>query len=281
MESFIEILKAIFFGIVEGITEWLPISSTGHLILLNEIMPLNVSDEFLELFEVVIQLGAIMAVIILFFNKLWPFKFKKEENESIIKKDVIAIWVKVLIACIPAAIIGLILDDWISDNFFNYITVSITLIIYGILFIILEILHKNKSFKTETVADISYNTALLIGIIQLLSLIPGTSRSGVTILGAMILGCSRTASAEFSFYLSIPIMFGASILKGCKFFLDNGMISSNELIILLSGMIMAFVVSMACIKGLMAFIKKHDFKIFGIYRIILGIIIIAFFLIRY
>lgn len=280
MERFIEIIKTIIYGIVEGISEWLPISSTGHMILLREIMPLDVSDAFWDFFLVAIQLGAIFAVIILFFSKLNPIRFKREEGETLLKKDVLIIWAKVLIACLPAAVIGLIFDDKLDEIFYNFTSVSIVLIVYGVLFIILEIWNKKRSFKYETVADITFNMAILIGLIQLLALIPGTSRSGATILGAMLLGCSRTASAEFSFYLSIPVMLGASLFKGVKFFINCGFPTSDEIIILLIGMIIAFIVSMVCIKALMSFIKKHDFKVFGYYRIVLGVILILYFVLR-
>lgn len=275
----INIFKAILYGIVEGITEWLPISSTGHMILLDEFLKLDVSDAFWELFLVVIQLGAILAVIILFFNKLNPISFKKDEPR--IKKPVLQIWAKVLIACVPAAIIGLILDDFLNSIFYNFITVSITLILYGIIFIVVEkFIKKKEDFKVQDVAEISYKTALFIGLFQLLALIPGTSRSGVTIIGALLLGCSRTSGAEFSFYLSIPVMLGASLLKGVKFFVEGNTISGNEALILIVACLTALAVSLICIKGLMSFIKKHDFKIFGIYRIILGIILIVYFIIK-
>lgn len=273
----IEILKVILFGIVEGITEWLPISSTGHMILLEEFVNLNVTEEFWKLFLVVIQLGAILAVVYYFFSKLNPFSKTKNEEE---KKETWRLWFKVAIACVPAAIIGFILDDFLDKHLYNFLTVSLMLIVYGILFILIEIFRKNKETKVEDVKQITYKTALIIGFVQLLALIPGTSRSGVTILGAMMLGCSRTTSAEFSFFLSIPVMVGASLFKGLKFYINFGLPSGNELVLLGIGMIVAFLVSMLVIKFLMNFIKKRDFKIFGWYRIILGIILLAYFFIN-
>lgn len=269
----IEILKAILFGIVEGITEWLPISSTGHMILLDEFIHLGVSDEFYKLFQVVIQLGAILAVIVMYFKTIFPWGFKKTKQDT---KDTLNLWGKILVACIPAAIIGLLFDDWLDEHLYNSITVSITLIIYGILFIVIEIFNKKREFKINDITEMSLSTALIIGCIQLLALIPGTSRSGVTILGAMLIGCNRTVSAEFSFFLSIPVMLGASLLKAVKFFMDNT-ITTDQIIFLLVGVVVAFIVSMLVIKFLMKYIKKHDFKIFGIYRIILGIILIILF----
>lgn len=269
--EFIEILKVIILGIVEGITEWLPISSTGHMILLDEFIKLAITDDFKEMFFVVIQLGAIMAVVVLYFNKLWPFSFKEK---PVIKGETITLWLKILVACIPAAIIGLLFDDKIDALFYNYQTVSVMLIVYGVLFIIIEHMHKNKLSKINTLADISYKTAILIGMFQLLALIPGTSRSGATILGAILIGTSRTVAAEFTFFLAIPVMFGASLLKLIKFGVD---FTSNELIILGVGMVTAFVVSILAIKFLVGYIKKHDFKAFGVYRIILGVVVIVYF----
>jgi len=270
----IELLKVIFLGIVEGITEWLPVSSTGHMILVDEFIKLDVSPQFMEMFLVVIQLGAIMAVVVLYFNKLLPFDFTRQ-REHFIKKDIMILWLKILVACIPAAIIGILYDDIIDELFYNYQTVTFTLIIYGVLFIIIERLHKGKQPNITTLAQLSYKTALLIGIFQLLALIPGTSRSGATIIGAMILGSSRVIAAEFTFFLAIPVMFGASLLKLVKFGLN---FSSYELIILFTGMLVAFVTSILAIKFLMGYIKKHDFKVFGYYRIILGCIVFIYFL---
>jgi len=269
----IELIKVIFFGIVEGITEWLPISSTGHLILLEEFIKLNASDSFMEMFRVVIQLGAIMAVIVLYFNKLNPFAGKKTEVE---KKDTWSLWGKVLIACVPAAIIGILFDDKIDALFYNYITVAIMLIVYGVLFIIIEKRNKQKRVKCENLKDITVKLALLIGIFQVLALIPGTSRSGATILGAILLGASRTVAAEFTFFLAIPVMFGASLLKIIKFGL---IFTTAEIIILIIGMLVAFLVSVFAIKFLMNYIKKNDFKVFGWYRIGLGLIVLLYFLI--
>ncbi|MGN0132348.1 MAG: undecaprenyl-diphosphate phosphatase [Lachnospiraceae bacterium] len=275
----IEILKAILFGVVEGITEWLPISSTGHLILLNEFVTLDVSEEFWSMFEVVIQLGAIMAVVVLFWNQIFPFYFgkKAKENGGIIRKDVFVLWFKILAACIPAAIIGLAFDDILEAYFYNYRTVAIMLIIFGILFIIVENRNKGKKPKIRRLQDITYTTAILIGVFQLIAAVfPGTSRSGATIVGALMIGVSRTVAAEFTFFLAIPVMFGASLLKILKFgFAFTGM----ELAILLTGMIVAFIVSILVIKFLMGYIKKHDFKVFGWYRIVLGILVLVYFII--
>jgi undecaprenyl-diphosphatase len=275
----VEILKAILFGIVEGITEWLPISSTGHLILLNEFVTLNVSEEFWSMFEVVIQLGAILAVVFLFWNQIFPFYFgeKAKENGSIIRKDVFVLWFKIIVACVPAAIVGLAFDDVLEEYFYNYQTVAIMLILFGVLFIIVENYNKGKKPKIRKLADITYTTAILIGVFQLIAAVfPGTSRSGATIVGALLIGVSRTVAAEFTFFLAIPVMFGASLLKIVKFGLH---FSGMEMAILLTGMIVAFMVSVVVIKFLMGYIKKHDFKVFGWYRIILGILVLAYFLI--
>lgn len=269
----IELIKVIFFGIVEGITEWLPISSTGHLILLEEFIKLHASDAFMEMFRVVIQLGAIMAVIVLYFNKLNPLSSKKDKEE---KRETWNLWIKVIIACLPAAVIGLLFDDKIDAAFYNYITVAITLIIYGVLFILIENRNKNKKSKYENLKDITYKLALIIGVFQVLALIPGTSRSGATIIGAIMFGASRTVAAEFTFFLAIPVMFGASLLKILKF---GFMFNSSEIVILLIGMLVAFLVSILAIKFLMNYIKKNDFKAFGWYRIVLGIIVLLYFLI--
>jgi len=269
----IEIIKTIIIGIVEGITEWLPISSTGHMILVDEWINLDMTDAFKEMFLVVIQLGAIMAVVVLFFHILNPISRKKSKEE---KKDTMQIWFKVIIGVLPAAVIGLIFDDWLNDNLYNYFTVAIMLVLYGALFIVIENKNKNKQSSINSIQDLSYKTALFIGLFQVLALIPGTSRSGATILGAIILGTSRVVAAEFSFFLSIPVMFGASALKLYKYGLD---FSGSELAILLIGMVTAFIVSIVTIKFLMGYIKKHDFKIFGWYRIALGIIVIIYFLI--
>lgn len=267
----LEILKAIILGIVEGITEWLPISSTGHMILVEEFIKLNASDAFKEMFFVVIQLGAILAVVLLYFNKLNPFSLKKSKQEKI---DTINLWFKVAVGSIPAAILGLLFDDWLDEHFYNYQTVAITLIIYGILFIIIENRNKNKRAKITEFNELTYQTAFLIGIFQVLALIPGTSRSGATILGAIILGTSRYIAAEYSFFLSIPVMFGASALKLVKFGFH---FTDMEIAILFTGMAVAFVISVIAIRFLMGYIKRNDFKAFGWYRIVLGILVIAYF----
>jgi len=271
--NFIEILKVVIIGIIQGITEWLPVSSTGHMILADEFIKLNVSPEFKEMFLVVIQLGSIMAVLVLYFHKLNPFSPKKNMTE---KKETISLWLKVFVAIVPAAIIGFLFDDLLNLLFYNYQTVSITLILYGILFIILENRNKRSNQKINSFSQFNYKTALFIGTFQVLALIPGTSRSGATILGAMFLGASRYIAAEFSFFLAIPVMFGASALKLIKFGLE---FSNFEWGILIIGMVVAFVVSVFAIKFLMGYIKKNDFKAFGFYRIILGIIVILYFII--
>ena len=270
-----EIIKAIILGIVEGITEWLPISSTGHMILFDEFIKLNVTDEFMTMFLVVIQLGAILAVVFLFWKKLVPLAII--DKKISIDKDVCGLWVKILIACVPAAIIGLIFDDIIDSLFYNYITVAITLVVYGVIFIVIENRNKKLKSKITSLSGITYKTALLIGVFQTLALIPGTSRSGATIIGAMLIGTSRSVAAEFSFFLAIPVMFGASLLKLVKFGFS---FSSSEIVILLTGMIVAFIVSVLAIKFLLGYIKKHNFKIFGYYRIVLGIIVLLYFSIK-
>ena len=268
---FIEILKAIFLGIVEGITEWLPISSTGHMILVDEFIKLDVSKEFLDMFMVVIQLGAILAVLVLYFHKLNPFSRKKTLVE---RKQTWSLWLKVIIACLPAAVIGLIFDDKINELFFNACTIAITLIVYGVLFIIVEIFNRKRKPKIRELSQLPYTMAFLIGVFQLLALIPGTSRSGVTIITALLLGASRFVAAEFTFFLAIPVMLGASALKLVKFgFSYTGL----EIAILIAGVLTAFLVSVLAIKFLMKYIKKHDFKIFGVYRILLGIAVIIYF----
>lgn len=271
--DFIEILKVIVLGLVEGFTEWLPISSTGHMILVDEIIHFNVSEAFREVFMVVIQLGAILAVVVLYFHKLNPFSSRKTESQN---KATLRLWVKIVIACIPAAVIGLPFDN-IMDKFTNGYVVSAMLILYGIFFIVLENRNKSAQFPIERVGQISYQTAAIIGCFQVLSLIPGTSRSGATILGAMLIGCSRGVAAEFSFFLGIPVMFGASFLKIVKFLLKGGAFTGQEVSYLLIGMVVAFVVSVYSIKFLMGYIRRHDFKFFGYYRIILGIIVLSYF----
>lgn len=276
MNTFLEILKVIFLGIVEGITEWLPISSTGHMILVNEFIKLNVSESFWEMFEVVIQLGAILAVIVLYFHKLNPFSPKKNSRE---KKETWNLWFKVLVAIIPAGVIGVLFDDLIDTYFYNYVTVAITLILYGILFIVIEGRNKRQKARSsvKSFEQLSYKTALIIGVFQVLALIPGTSRSGATIIGAMLLGCSRYIAAEFTFFLAIPVMFGASLLKVLKFGLA---FTSYEVFILLLGMFVAFVVSVLAIKFLMNYIKKNDFTLFGWYRIVLGALVLVYFILH-
>lgn len=273
-----EIIKSIILGIVEGITEWLPISSTGHMILVEEFIKLKVSAAFWEMFLVVIQLGAILAVGCLYFNKLNPFSPKKSKTQ---KRETWNIWGKVIVGVIPAALLGFILDDWMEEHFYNWQTVAVTLIIYGILFIFLENRNKTKSFRVKSLKHLSYKTALGIGCFQVLSLIPGTSRSGSTMLGAMAIGTSRDVAAEYSFFLAIPVMFGASLLKTVKYIDEVGfVISGIEIQILIAGLVTAFVVSILAIKFLMKYVRKHDFKSFGWYRIALGVIILGYFLIK-
>ena len=265
-------LLVIILGIVEGMTEFVPVSSTGHMILVDEFLKLNVSPEFMEMFLVVIQLGAILAVILLFWNKIFPFTF---DNGIKVKDGIIVMWFKIIIACIPAAIVGLLFDDQLNALFYNPTTVAVMLILFGILFIVIENYHKGKKPKINSLAEITYTVAIMIGLFQLIAAIfPGTSRSGATIVGALLIGVSRTIAAEFTFFLAIPVMFGASALKLVKF---GFAFTGNELILLLVGMVVAFVVSVLSIKFLMSYIKKHDFKIFGWYRIVLGIIVLTYF----
>ena len=272
----IEMLKAILFGIVEGITEWLPVSSTGHMILLDEFVKLQVSEAFYEMFQVVIQLGAILAVILLFFHKLNPFASSKAAEE---KKNTWQLWFKVVVAVLPSAVLGLLLDDWMDAHLYNYVVVAITLVVYGVAFLYMERGNENRMAKVQSVYDIDYRTALLIGCFQCLSLIPGTSRSGSTILGAIILGIGRSAGAEFSFFLAIPTMLGASALKLLKFLASGVTASGLELGVLLVGCVVSFVVSIVVIRGLMEYVRKRSFAVFGVYRIILGILVLAYFLI--
>ena len=268
---FIEILKVVFLGIVEGITEWLPISSTGHMILVEEFIQLTASDAFKEMFFVVIQLGAIMAVVILYFNKLNPFSPRKSLRE---KKETMSIWYKVIVGVIPAGVMGFLFDDWLNEHFYNYITVAFTLVLYGVLFIVVENRNKKKRPEVNNFKQLTYRTAFLIGIFQVLALIPGTSRSGATIIGAIILGTSRHIAAEYSFLLSIPVMFGASALKLYKFGLN---FTGTELSLLIVGMVVAFLVSLVAIRFLLRYIKNNDFKAFGWYRIVLGILVLGYF----
>ena len=273
----IEILKAILFGIVEGVTEWLPISSTGHLILLNEFINLNVSREFQSMFDVVIQLGAILAVIVLFFHKLNPFAPSKSAGE---KKQTWQLWFKVIVAIIPSGLVGVLFDDWMDTHLHNGIVVSIALIVYGIAFILVERKNQGKHVRLiEDVHAIDYKTALMIGLFQCLSLVPGTSRSGSTILGAIMIGVGRSAGAEFSFFMAIPTMLGASAIKGLKFLLSGVGITGQEIGILIVGCVVSFIVSLLVIKALMEYVRKHSFSAFGVYRIVLGIVVLAYFLI--
>lgn len=281
----IEFLKAFLFGIIEGITEWLPISSTGHMILLNEFVKLDVSDEFYSMFQVVIQLGAIMAVVVLFWKQIFPFG-KPEGRRArhsvrgirrYVKPDIFMLWFKILVACVPAAIVGILFDELFEELFYNYLTVAIMLILFGVAFIVIETINKGREAKVCSLSDLSFKTAFLIGIFQLIAAIfPGTSRSGATIVGALLLGVSRTVAAEFTFFLAIPVMFGASLLKIVKFGLS---FTSTELAILLIGMVTAFVSSLIVIRFLLGYIRKHDFKVFGYYRIVLGVAVIAYFLV--
>ena len=277
MDTFIEMLKAILFGIVEGVTEWLPISSTGHMILLDELVKLKVSAEFYEMFQVVIQLGAILAVILLFFHKLNPFSPQKDVTA---KKQTWQLWFKVVAAVLPSAVIGLVLDDWMDAHLYNYIVVAIALVAYGVAFLYLERGEKRKAAKIDNVYDIDYRTALLIGAFQCLALIPGTSRSGSTILGAIILGVARPAGAEFSFFLAIPTMLGASALKLLKFMLSGVGATSTELALLVVGCVVSFVVSLLVIRALMEYVRKHSFASFGVYRIILGGVVLVWFVLQ-
>ena len=275
MDFFVEILKAILFGVVEGITEWLSISSTGHMILLNEVVTLNVSEEFYSMFEVVIQLGAILAVVVLFWSQIWPFGKKNNERPltehgvgAWIKTDIFSLWFHILVSCVPAAIVGILFDELFERLFYNYQTVAVMLILFGIAFLIIENRHRGKNARINALQDIGYDTALLIGLFQLIAAVfPGTSRSGATIVGALLIGVSRTVAAEYTFFLAIPVMFGASLLKlwkfGFSFTMEEGMI-------LIIGMLVAFMVSLIVIRFLMGYIKKHDFKVFGWYRIVLG-----------
>lgn len=268
----IEILKAVLFGVVEGITEWLPISSTGHMILLDEFVKLNVSAEFMEMFLVVIQLGAILAVVVLYFGQLWPFSLKEK---YFIKKDTFSMWFKILAACIPAAVVGILFDEKLNELFYNYQTVAVALIVFGILFIVIERQNRGMKIKVNSISEITYPVALWIGAFQLIAAVfPGTSRSGATILGAIMIGVSRTVAAEFTFFRAVPVMLGASLLKIVKFGFS---FTQMELVLLLVGMVVAFVVSIAVIKLLLGYIRKHDFTVFGWYRIILGVVVLAYF----
>lgn len=272
---FVELLKAIFYGIVEGITEWLPISSTGHLILVEEFVKLNQSAAFMEMFNVVIQLGAILAVIVIYFNRLNPFQPGKSKQEVQLTWQ---LWAKVIVAILPVVIIGLPFDNWFNAHFYNFINVALMLIVYGVAFIWVEKQHKNVEPEVTSLAKMSYKTALFIGLFQVLSIIPGTSRSGATILGGIIMGTSRTVATEFTFFLGIPVMFGASLLKVLKFFLKGNVLGFGSILILLVASLTAFLVSLLAIKFLTDYVKKHDFTAFGKYRIGLGIILVIYFI---
>ena len=277
-----EIIKSIILGIVEGITEWLPISSTGHLILVQEFLNLDKSKDFIEMFNVVIQLGAILAVVIIFWKKLWPFG--KEGNKhplnkspfgQMVKTDIFVMWFKVMVACLPAAVVGVTIDDWIDDHFYNPWVIAIALITFGIAFIVVENWNKTRKPKVTKIDDLTYKAAFIIGMFQLIAaLFPGTSRSGATIVGALLIGVARPVAAEFTFFLAIPVMFGASLLKLVKFGLD---FTGSELAVLVIGMVVAFFVSVFVIKFIMDYIKKHDFKVFGWYRIVLGVLVLLYF----
>lgn len=268
--NLIEILKVIFLGIVEGITEWLPISSTGHMLIVDEFLQMNTSDAFKEMFFVVIQLGAILAVVVMFWKKMFPFQFK--EKSSVIRKDIFSVWFKVVVACIPGALVTILFDDFIEAHLHTPAVIAATLIIYGAAFIFIEDWNKKRTPKTTRLSDLTYKTAFIIGLFQVLSIIPGTSRSGATIIGALLIGVSRVVAAEFTFFLAVPVMFGLSAIKMIKFGLS---FTGAELFILILGMAVAFIVSVFVIKFLMSYIKKHDFKIFGWYRIALGILILG------
>lgn len=272
----LEILKVVLFGIVEGITEWLPISSTGHMILLDEFVKLDVSPEFWEMFKYVIQLGAILAVVVLYWNKIWPFQ-KNSREEGIyryIKKDKFIMWLKIVVSCIPAIVIGLPFDDLIEEKLSNYVVVALMLILYGLLFIVVENYNRRRRPKIRGIDDITWSTAVVIGLFQLLSMIPGTSRSGATIIGGILIGMSRKVAAEYTFFLAIPVMFGVSFIKILKFGL---VFAPFELLLMITGMLVAFVVSVFAIKFLMGYIKKNDFKVFGWYRIVLGFVVLVYF----
>lgn len=272
----VEILKILLIGIVEGITEWLPISSTGHMLLLDELLSLNATEGFKEMFFVVIQLGAILAVVVMFWKKLFPFAFKEK---PMIKKDVMWMWAKVAVACIPSAVLGFLFDDFLEEHFGHAVSIALMLILYGIAFIVIEKINAKRTPKTDKIADITFKTAILIGLFQVLSMIPGTSRSGATIIGALIIGVSRTVAAEFTFFLALPTMLGASALKIVGYVKDGSGFTGVDVAALLIGCAVAFVVSLVAIKFLMDFVKRHDFSAFGWYRIALGIVVIAWFLI--
>ncbi len=273
---FLEFLKAVLFGIVQGVTEWLPISSTGHMILLDELVHLNVSEAFYELFQVVIQLGSILAVLVLYFHRLNPFSVKKSPQE---KKRTWQMWFKVAVGVLPLVVPALLLDDFIDEHFYNYVVVAVALIVYGVLFILVENWNRGRKPRVTSLEGLSYGRAALVGVVQMLAIIPGTSRSGSTILGAILLGLDRSLAAEFSFFMAIPVMAGASGLKAVKYILEGGLaFTSAEWLVLVTGTVVAFLVSLAAIRFLVRFVQKHDFKAFGIYRIVLGVVVLAYFL---
>ena len=275
----LNMIKAVLFGIVEGVTEWLPISSTGHMILLNEILPFeNVSENFYSMFEVVVQLGAILAVVVLFWSQIWPLGRNKDTGRVELKRPILTLWGKILLACVPAAVIGVLFDEVFERLFYNYVSVAIALIVFGVAFIVVENLRRGRKPRIRSLARLDYKTVLLIGVFQVLAAIfPGTSRSGATIVGALMLGVSRKVAAEFTFFLAIPVMFGASLLKLVKY---GFAFAGGELAILLVSMAVAFVVSILVIRFLLSYIRKHDFKVFGWYRIVLGTVVLAYFLIQ-
>ena len=310
MDLFFDLLRSVIYGVIEGITEWLPISSTGHMILAEQVLKFSLSAEFMEMFRVVIQLGAILAVVVLYFKKLWPFCVDNGRDSGLAKHvrwPVMRLWFKIIVACLPAAVLGLALDDWIDAHFYNSVVVAVMLIVYGIAFILIEnwrarrrsemvaerphgahfapgvtddLAEKDSDFGAiASVDEVTYKTAIGIGCFQVLSLVPGTSRSGSTIIGGLLLGCTRAVAAEFTFFLAIPVMFGASLLKIVKFMLKGAAMSANEWGIMLVGLVVAFVVSLVAIKWLTGFVRKHDFKVFGWYRIVLGVVVLAFFLV--
>lgn len=274
--SFFDLLKVIFLGIVEGITEWLPISSTGHMLLVDEFLKMNMTDDFKEMFFVVIQLGAILAVVVLYWKRMFPFQFK-DKTKPVIQKDIFSLWFKVVVACIPGAIVTILFDDYIEAHLHTPTVIAIALIFYGVAFILIENWNKTRTPKINTLSDITYQTAFLIGLFQVLSIIPGTSRSGATIIGGLLIGVSRVAVAEFTFYLAVPVMLGLSLIKVIKFGFS---FSGAELATLGVGTVVAFVVSILVIRFLMSYIKKHDFKVFGWYRIVLGALVLLIFAIR-
>lgn len=276
IESVIELLKVIFLGIVEGITEWLPISSTGHMLLVDEFLQMNITPEFKDMFLVVIQLGAILAVVILFWEKMWPFQ-KKTPTQPAVRWDTIQMWLKVVVACIPGAVVTLLFDDYIEAHLHTPAVIAAALILYGIGFILIENWNKTRTPKVNTLEEITYRTAFLIGLFQVLSIIPGTSRSGSTIIGALLIGVSRVAAAEFTFFLAVPVMFGLSFVKLLQF---GFTFTSAEIWTLVVGCLVAFLVSVVVIKFLMGYVKKHDFKVFGWYRIVLGAVVLLYFTLR-